>query len=152
MLEYLRRTIDGTLAEGVTTHMRYPTAISRTLGIRVVAAGEGTATVEIDADPERHGNQQGTVHGGLISEIADAAIGTAASTLCAEGESFTTIELKISFFRPVWRSTLRASARPIQRGRTITHYLCEIVRDDGKVVATVTSTVMSLRGDKASGR
>ena len=113
VLEYLRRAIDGTLPAGARTHLRYPTAISKTLGMRVVAVGEGTATVEIDADPERHGNQQGTVHGGLICELADAAIGTAHSTLCAEGESFTSIELEIRFFRPVWRSTLRASARPI---------------------------------------
>lgn len=152
VLEYLQRTIDGTLAEGARTHMRYPTPISRTLGIRVVAVGRGTASVEISADPESHGNQQGTVHGGLICELADAAIGTAHSTRCAEGESFTTIELKVSFFRPVWRSTLRASARPIHSGKTITHYLCEVVRDDGKVAATVMSTVMSLSGDKASGR
>lgn len=152
MLEYLRRTIDGTLAAGATTYMRYPTAISKTLGMRVVAAGHGTATVEIAADPDLHGNQQGTVHGGLICELADAAIGTAHSTLCGEGESFTTVELKMSFFRPVWRSVLRASARPIHPGRTITHYLCEVVRDDGKVAATAMSTVMTLRGAAATGR
>lgn len=152
VLEYLRRKLAGTLADGDTTHMRYPTPISRTLGIRIVDVGPGTATVEIDADREVHGNQQGTVHGGLICELADAAIGTAHSTVTAEGESFTSVELKISFFRPVWRSRLRAAARPIHSGKTITHYLCEIVRDDGKVAATVMSTVMTLRGEKATGR
>jgi hypothetical protein len=34
--------------------MKYPTAISRTLDIRIM---------EVDADPDRHGNQQRTVHG-----------------------------------------------------------------------------------------
>lgn len=152
VLEYLRRHIDHTLETGDTTHMCYPTPISRTLGIRVVEAGMGTASVEIDADAAIHGNQQGTVHGGLICELADAAIGTAHSTLMAEGESFTSIELKISFFRPVWNSTLRASARPVQSGRTLTHYLCEILRDDGKLAAMVTSTVMTLTGNRAAGR
>lgn len=152
VLEYLRRQIDNTLADDETTHMRYPTPISETLGIRIVDIGPGTATVEIDADSEIHGNQQGTVHGGLICELADAAIGTAHSTITAEGESFTSIELKISFFRPVWKSTLRATAKPIHSGKTISHYLCEILRDDGKVAAVVVSTVMSLRGEKAMGR
>ncbi len=152
VLDYLRRYIDNALEEGDTTHMRYPTPISCTLGIRVVDVGSGTAAVEIDADSAIHGNQQGTVHGGLICELADAAIGTAHSTLMAEGESFTSIELKINFFRPVWNSTLRAVARPVQSGRTLTCYQCEILRDDGKVAAMVTSTVMTLRGEKSAGR
>lgn len=47
----------------------------------------GEATVEIDTDSKKHGNQQGTVHGGLIFELADAAIGTAYSTLMTESDS-----------------------------------------------------------------
>lgn len=152
VLAFLERHIASTLDAADTTHMQYPTAISRTLGMRVVAVGEGSATVEIDADPTVHGNQQGTVHGGLISELADAAIGTAHSTLMAKGESFASIDLKVNFMRPVWQSTLRAVATPIQQGRTISHYHCDILRDDDKLVATAISAVMTLRGDKAAGR
>ncbi len=152
VLEYLQKSLAGTLEDGDTTHMQYPTSISQTLKMRVAEVGLGTATVEIDASPEVHGNQQATVHGGLMCELADAAIGTAHSTLMAEGESFASIDLKINFFRPVWTSTLRAVAKPIQTGRTITHYSCDIFRDDGKAAATVVSTVMTLRGEKAQGR
>lgn len=152
VLEYLQKHVEGSLTEAHTTHMKYPTAISQTLDIRIVEVGKGVATVEIDADSDVHGNQQGTVHGGLICELADAAIGTAHSTLMGEGESFTTIELKINFFRPVLKSKLRASAKPIQSGRTISCYTCEIIRDDNKLVAMVTSTVMTLRGELAVGR
>ncbi|MGI9298000.1 MAG: PaaI family thioesterase [Gammaproteobacteria bacterium] len=152
VLEYLRRQISGAASPEDETYMRYPTAISRTLDMRVVDAERGGAAVEIDADPARHGNQQGTVHGGLICELADAAIGTAHSTLMAEGESFATLELKINFFRPVWKTTLRATAKPMQSGGTITHYRCDIVREDGKTAAVATSTVMTLRGEKARGR
>lgn len=152
VLEYLQRHVGGTLTDVHTTHMKYPTAISRTLDIRIVEVGRGCATVEIDADTELHGNQQGTVHGGLLCELADAAIGTAHSTLMAEGESFTSLELKINFFRPVWKSKLRARATPVQSGRTITCYTCEITRDDGKLAAMVVSTVMTLSGEKAAGR
>jgi len=152
VLKFLKKQIANTLDERDTTHMAYPTRISQTLGIRIVEAGSGTATVEIDADSDIHGNQQGTVHGGLLSELADSAIGTAHSTLINEGESFASIDLKVNFFRPVWKSTLRAIARPVQSGNTVSHYLCEIFRDDGKLVAMAISTVMTLRGDKATGR
>lgn len=152
VLAFLERHIADALDATDVTHMQYPTAISLTLGMRVVAVGEGRATVEIDADPAIHGNQQGTVHGGLISELADAAIGTAHSTLMAKGESFASIDLKVNFMRPVWKSRLRAEAKPIQQGKTISHYHCDIFRDDNKLVATAISAVMTLRGDKAAGR
>lgn len=152
VLEYLTKQISGTLGERDTTHMNYPTAISQTLKIGIESVGAGEACVFIDATPTLHGNQQGTVHGGLLCELADAAIGTAHSTLMDEGETFATVELKINFFRPSWESRLRATAKPIQSGKTLTHYGCEIIRDDGKTVAYVLSTVMTLRGESAKGR
>lgn len=152
VLSWLQRYIANRLSPGETTHMRYPTAISRTLAMRIVEIDAGRATVEIDADAGIHGNQQGTVHGGLICELADAAIGTAHSTRIAEGESFASIDLKVNFIRPVWKSVLRAVAKPVQSGNTVSHYTCEIFRDDGKLAAMAVSTVMTLRGDKAVGR
>ena len=151
-LEYLRRLIDGSLPAGASTDMLYPTAISKTLGFRIAAIDSGYARIEFDADAQIHGNQQGTVHGGMLCELADASIGTAHSTAILAGETFTSIDFKISFFRPVWKSLLVAIAKPIQQGKTITHYQCEIIRDDGKVVALAMSTVMTLRGKAANGR
>lgn len=144
--------IDGSLPSDATTEMQYPTAISRLLGFRITQIDSGYARLQIDADAAIHGNQQGTVHGGLLSELADATIGTAHSTVLNEGETFTSLDLKINFFRPVWKSCLTATAKPVQHGKTITHYHCEIVRDDGKLVALAAGTVMTLRGDAASGR
>jgi len=152
VLDYLQRQLDGTLVEGNVTHLRYPTAISQLLGFHIVAIGEATAVIELEADATVHGNQQGTVHGGLLCELADAAIGTAHSTLIAEGESFTSIDLKATFLRPVWQSRLRARAWAEHQGRTICHYRCDIQRDDGKTVASIASAVMTLRGQHAQGR
>lgn len=152
VLDYLQRQLDGTLADGAVTHMRYPTAISQLLEFRIVAINEAMAAIVLDADASRHGNQQGTVHGGLLCELADAAIGTAHSTLMQPGESFTSIDLKATFLRPVWQSRLRAHAWAAHRGRTISHYRCDIQRDDGKVVASIESAVMTLRGDHVQGR
>lgn len=151
-LEFLQRQIDGSLPPGAGTEMQYPTAISQLLGFRITAVDRGSACLEMDADAAVHGNQQGTVHGGLLSELADATIGTAHSTAIEPGETFTSIDLRISFFRPVWKSVLKATARPVQQGRTITHYQCEILRDDGKLVAMAAGIVMTLRGTAAAGR
>lgn len=152
VLEYLQRQVNGSLADGDSTHMRYPTAISTLLKFRIVSVAEADAVIELDADAAIHGNQQGTVHGGMLCELADAAIGTAHSTLIHEGESFTSIDLKASFLRPVWQSRLRAHAWATHRGRTISHYRCEIRREDDKVVASIESAVMTLRNERAFGR
>ncbi|MBN3763847.1 PaaI family thioesterase [Burkholderia sp. Ac-20365] len=152
VLDYLQRQLDGRLTTADVTHMRYPTAISKLLGFRIVEIGAARAVLEFDADAAMHGNQQGTVHGGMLCELGDAAIGTAHSTLMEPGESFTSIDLKATFLRPVWQARLRAHAWPTHRGRTLSHYQCDIQREDGKLVASVTSAVMTLRGETAEGR
>ncbi|MGI9337951.1 MAG: PaaI family thioesterase [Gammaproteobacteria bacterium] len=152
MLEYMRRQLAGTLAPDDAAHMRHPPAIWQTLGFCLVAVGEGEAIVETNADPAKHGNQQGTIHGGFLCELADAAIGAAHSTLMREGETFATVELKINYFRPSWKTVLRAEAKPMQSGKTLTHYRATITRADGKTAAIVTSTVITLRGERAKGR
>ncbi|OWT80723.1 MULTISPECIES: PaaI family thioesterase [unclassified Achromobacter] len=152
VLDFLRHQIDGTLPAGAQTLLRYPTAISQLLDFRLIDVGLATAEIELDADPARHGNQQGTVHGGMLCELADAAIGTAHSTVMLQGESFTSIDLKATFLRPVWKERLRAHAHATHRGRTVSHYVCDITREDGKPVASISSAVLTLRGDGAKGR
>jgi len=152
VLEYLQRSLARTLDQRHRTHMNYPTAISTTLGFELVAVELGRATLALTADPALHGNQQGTVHGGIMAELADAAFGTAHSTRVLAGESFTSIDLKINFLRPVWNDRLLATAYPIHAGKTVSHYHCDIARADGKLVATAQGTLMTLRGDQAVGR
>lgn len=152
VLTFLQHSLSGAHQPSGPIHMQYPTAISELLGFEIVAVGAGSASVTVDVDPTRHGNQQGTVHGGFLVELADAAIGTAHSTLMRPGETFTSIDIRAAFLRPVWADTLTATAVAAHSGRTITHYSCDVVRADGKVAASVTSTVMTLRGDAARGR
>src|SRR2546423_3762036 len=126
--------------------------IARTLGFNVIEGGQGTATIEMMTDTAKHGNPMGTVHGGVLCDMADFAIGAAHAAGLVEGESFTSLDLQINFFRPVWNDRIRAVAKPVNVGRKISRYVCDILRDDDKLVAQVTSTVMTLRGDQASGR
>lgn len=152
VLEYIKKMKEGSLTKDTATSMKYPTAISKTLKMEIVEIDLGKATVQINADDQIHGNQQGTIHGGLLCELADAAIGTAHSTIVSDEETFTSLEFKINFFRPVWKDTLRAIAFPVQSGKTITVYSCAIKNTEGKTIALASSTVMTLRGEKAKGR
>ncbi|HLJ90021.1 MAG TPA: PaaI family thioesterase [Candidatus Angelobacter sp.] len=150
--EWLKKYVNKTLTPEDETSMSYPPGIGKTLGFELVEIGEATATMAMKTDPAIHGNPMGTVHGGVLCDIADAAIGSAHVTTLAEGESFTSIDLRINFFRPLWKDEIRATAKAIQLGKTVSFYTCEITRADGKLVAVVSSSVMTLRGDKAKGR
>ena len=76
---------------------------------------------------EQHANPMGTLHGGILCDLADAAMGMAFFSTCAEGESFTTLELKINFLRPFWTGTLLAHGWVVQRGRTVGMTECDVV-------------------------
>ena len=151
-LDYLRKLLSGTLTPTDKSPFNFPFPIMKTLGIRLVEVSEGAASMEMEAKTELHSNPMGTIHGGVLCDIADAAIGTAHFTTLTEGESFASIDLQINFFRPVWNEKLRAVAKPIHRGRTVSRYVCDVTRADGKLVAQVTSTIMTLRGEAAQGR
>src|SRR5436305_5793026 len=151
-LEFFKLVAGNGDAGSAESRFIYPPAIARTLGFKLLEVARGTATMELVADAQKHANPMGTIHGGVLCDIADAAIGTAHATTLDEDESFTSIDLQINFFRPLWNGRIRAVAKPANVGRQISRYICDILRDDDKLVAQVTSTVMTLRGDQASGR
>jgi acyl-coenzyme A thioesterase PaaI-like protein len=74
-----------------------------------------------------------------------------ASTLRLD-ESFTTLELKINFLRPVWNGLLRAEAGVVSRGRTVGLVECKITDEKDKLIARATSTCMVLAGETAKNR
>jgi uncharacterized protein (TIGR00369 family) len=121
------------------------------LGAKLMAIEPGKARFELTAD-ERLANPMGTLHGGVLCDIADAAMGMAYGSTLEEGESFTTLELKINFLRPVWRATLVAEGSVVQRGRTAGLTECTITDERGRLVAKATSTCLTLRGEQAAGR
>ncbi len=125
--------------------------IAELIGFEVVEIGNGRAVGSLQAGPQ-HANPMGTLHGGVLCDIADAAMGMAFASTLASDESFTTIALSINFFRPVWQSRLRAEARVINRGKTVGYLECDVTDQDGKRVAKANSTCFVLRGDRAKER
>ncbi len=128
-----------------------PPPIAKLIGFTVTLAEAGKAIVEFEAS-ERHANPMGSLHGGILCDIADAAMGMAYASNLDEGESFTTLELKINFVKPVWKARLRAIANVIKQGRTIGLVECDVMDEKDQLVAHATCTQMTLRGEVAQGR
>src|SRR5436309_3831747 len=125
--------------------------VARLVGFQLVEVAPGRAVFEMEAGP-RHANPMGTLHGGILCDIADAAMGIAYASTLEEGESFTTLELKINFLKPVWKARLRAEGRLVKRGKTVGLVECDIVDETGSLVARASSTCLTLSGKQAAGR
>ena len=142
ILENARRMIAGDAP---------PPPIGTLIGFRLIAVEPGRAQFELDAD-ERHHNPMGTLHGGILCDIADVAMGMAYGSTLEEGETFTTLELKINFLRPVKTARLVADGLVVQRDRTVGMAECSVTDERGRLIAKATSTCLTLRGEQAGGR
>lgn len=121
------------------------------LGFKVEAVDDGEAVLSMAAG-RRHANRGGPVQGGVISALADTATAIAFMTTLDPGESTTNVELKVNFLRPVFEDRLEATARVVERGRTLGLVECDVWTSEGKLVARMSTTYMVLRGDQAEGR
>ena len=124
---------------------------AKLIGFRLTAVEQGSAVFELEAGPQ-HRNPMGTLHGGVLCDVADAAMGVAYASTLGEGETFTTLELKINFLRPFRNGTLTATARVVKAGRTIGLTECDVTDPEGRLIARAMSTCMTLRGESSEGR
>ena len=72
--------------------------------------------------------------------------------MASGGESYTTLEVKMSFLRPVRTGRLQAGARVRSAGRTIRRVECDVLGEGGKSAAYSVSTCVVLRGEAAASR
>ena len=138
ILDLAQKTLRGELP---------PPPVGRLLGFVLKDVEPGRAVFEMEAD-ERHHNPMGTLHGGIYCDLADAAMGYAYAATLAEGEAFTTIELKINFLRAVRKATLAAEASVVKAGSTVGYVECDVKDNVGKLLAKAASTCMKLRKER----
>ncbi|MGC0328711.1 uncharacterized protein (TIGR00369 family) [Streptomyces sp. SAI-170] len=117
---------------------------SRLLGTRISAFGDGEAVLELDIREELH-QQNGFVHGGVLSYAADNAITFAAGS--ALGPAVLTSGFSIQYVRPALGHTLRATAQVVHSGRRQAVVRCDLLTlaEDGKetLCAVAQGTVLS---------
>jgi len=113
------------------------------LGARIAEAEPGRVVIELEAGPQhRHGG--GVVQGGVITQIADAAMGMSLATLQEDRIWNTTVELKINFLRPVIEGRLRAVGRVVEIKQTLLFGEADVFDSDGRLVATASSTCLAV--------
>jgi len=110
------------------------------LGLRLVKTGEGTAVVEMTTT-EDMANHSGFVHGGMISTLADSAMGRSLRTLKPGVVRAMSFDLKLNFINVAKvGETLYATGHVIHSGRRTAVAECSVMGQDGRLVATASAT------------
>jgi acyl-CoA thioesterase len=110
------------------------------LGLKLVDTGDGTATVEMLAT-EDMANHSGFVHGGMISTLADSAMGRSLRTLKPGVARAMSFDLKLSFINAAKiGESLRATGHVIRAGRRTAVAECRVEGQGGRLVATASAT------------
>ncbi|OIK13718.1 DUF4442 domain-containing protein [Bacillus sp. MUM 116] len=125
--------------------------VAQVLGFNVIEAEEGRVVIEMEASDRLH-NPMGTLHGGILCDISDAAMGYAFASTLAEDELFTTMEIKLNFLKPIFHSKLRAEGKLIRKGSTTGLLECHVYDEKESLVAHSTSTCMILKGNSSQKR
>jgi uncharacterized protein (TIGR00369 family) len=113
------------------------------LGIALVEADHGHAVFEATPDGSSY-NPMGSVHGGFIATMLDSACGIAAHTALRPGFAYTTLELKVSFLRPLndLSGTIKATGRLLSIGGRAAFAEATLHDGKGQLCATATATLL----------
>ncbi len=133
-LDYLRTLIRGELP---------PPPITAHMSMTLVDADVGTATFVCDPD-ESHYNPIGTVHGGLVCTLLDSALGCAVQSTLAQGQGYTSIEIKVNYLRPVFAGAglLTCVGTVTKPGNRVAFAEGVVTDASGKAVATASGSLL----------
>jgi len=135
-LEYLHRIISGEFAQ---------VPIGDTLGFALIAAEPGKVTIRGNPTPASY-NLLNTVHGGWTAAVLDTAMALSNLTLLNAEQSFTTLDIRVNYIRPITVETgeLTATGHVINSGRRVAYCEAKLTDAGGKLLAHGTGSCLIL--------
>jgi len=116
---------------------------AKLLGITLAQIDSGTATLRMPVRKQLTQNH-GVVHGGAMASLIDSATAFAIISLLELQEKVTTVDLTISYLRPVTKGQLNCAAKVVRSGRRLLVVSAEVFDDAQKLVATALSTYIRI--------
>ncbi len=122
---------------------------ARLLGIQLESVEPGQAILTMGIRDELRQNH-GVLHGGAVASLIDSATAFAIIPLLAEGERTTTVDLTISYLRPLTAGVAKASARVLRAGGRIIVVSAEVFDEKGDLAATALSTYLRMSSEQSA--
>lgn len=123
-----------------------PPPISSHIGLDFVTIDDGDVVMTAVPD-ESHYNPIGSVHGGFFATVLDSVCGCAVHSTLPAGVGYTSLEIKVSFLRPITADTGQVTAHGwvTRRGRSASFAEADIRDSEGRVLATASSTCLIIQ-------
>ena len=118
----------------------------QTLGARLTSVEPGEVVIEMPYRVD-FTQQDGFIHGGIVTSILDSACGYAAFSLSSPDTAILTVEYKVNFLDTVKGEFLVARGQVVRSGATVTVCKGDVISYEGgyeKLVATMLMTAMSM--------
>lgn len=116
---------------------------ARLIGLELDEVGSGTATLGLKVRKELKQNH-GVVHGGALASLIDTATAFAILSLLEPREKVTTVDLTISYLRPITDGRITAVAKVLRAGRRLLVASAEVFDKNGKLTTTALSTYIRI--------
>jgi uncharacterized protein (TIGR00369 family) len=133
-------------AEAVANNFAHQPVMSL-IGARLARVEPGIVEIELPFRADLT-QQDGFLHAGVITTVADSAAGYAAFTLMPAGSRVLSIEFKVNLLRPARGELFVARAEVIKAGRTLTVVRADVfaptAKGERELVATMQGTMMCL--------
>ena len=114
------------------------------IGMRLVDVSPGRCRTRLDLN-ERHQQQDGFVHAGVLTTVADHTAGTAGASLVAAGHYVLSTDIKISLMRAARGTCLHCRARVLKTGRRLIFTESEVFcEDDHRKQVVVAKAMVTL--------
>jgi len=116
---------------------------AKLLGIKLdfVEPGDATLSLQIRDDFKQNA---GVVHGGVVASLIDSATAFAILPLLNADERTTTVDLTISYLRPLTAGSMVARAKVLRAGKRLIVVSAELFDDGRNLAATALSTYIRL--------
>ena len=102
------------------------------LGVEIVPTADGCARLELEVKPH-HSNPYGILHGGVMTTMADTAMGAAC---LMRNKKVVTVSITLEFLHPVpMSSRIITNAKILNEGHHIITCECELIDADKKIYA-----------------
>ena len=123
--------------------------MARLIDFRLRVAERGRIVMELEPH-ESLENTIGLLHGATAAALLDTAMGCAISTMLPAGQGAVTLDLKLTYLRPlsVRSGTISAEGKVMKLGRQ-TSYTEGFVRDGGGNLAVHATATFSMIGEPA---
>ena len=116
---------------------------AKLIGIELDEVDSGTATLAFHIRDELKQNH-GVVHGGAIASLIDTATAFAIISVLPPDEQATTVDLTISYLRPLTKGRVKAVAKVLRMGKRLITVSAELFDDAGTLAATALSTYIKI--------